>query len=116
MNERSAREALRVAIEKRILNEFAAKILNEERLDRVVLSRKTAHAADYMDVTFHCECDDGECGEIISMSTEEYQRTHLRTKYFVVIPSHVRLDIEEVINSYKHYALVAKFFPHPGRA
>ncbi len=113
MNDKSPREALKVAMEKRILNEFGSKILNEERLDKVVQSRNSKRLGSYADMAFHCECDDKECNETISMSTEEYQRMHNKTKYFIVVPSHVRHDIEEIINSFGNYALVAKYFPHP---
>lgn len=113
MQSESPTEALKIAIEKRILNEFGSKILNEERLDRVVESRKAANQSPHSDMSFLCECDDKVCGETILMSTEEYQRVHRKTKYFVVVPSHVRLDLEEVISSFSHYVLVGKFFPHP---
>jgi hypothetical protein len=113
MNDKSPTEALRVAIEKRILNEFGSKILNEERMDKVVQSRKNARLQDHSNMAFHCECDDETCHETILMSTEEYQRIHSKTKYFAVVPAHVRLDLEEVVNSFTTYTLVAKFFPHP---
>jgi hypothetical protein len=112
MNDKPLREALKVAMEKRILNEFGSKILNEERMDRVVQSRKHKHLEAHADTMFNCECDDQTCEEVILMSTEEYQRLHLKTKYFIVIPNHVRLDLEEIIGSYSTFALVAKFFPH----
>jgi len=114
MNDKSPTEALKVAIEKRILNEFGSKILNEERMDKVMQSRKSARLADYSNMAFHCECDDVACGETIAMSTEEYQRVHSKTKYFIVVPDHVRLDLEEIISSFTSYILVAKFFPHAG--
>ncbi len=101
----------KVAIEKRILNEFASKILNEERMDRALESRKTGPKTPYSDMTFHCECDAKSCDETIQMSTEEYQQVHRKTKHFVVIPSHVQLDLEEIITSFNDYVLVAKFFP-----
>jgi hypothetical protein len=113
MNDKSPTEALKVAIEKRILNEFGSKILNEERMDRVVQSRKSSRLEDYSNMAFHCECDDEDCGETIDMSTEEYQKVHSKTKYFVVIPEHVRVDLEDIVNSFSSYVLVAKLFPHP---
>ncbi len=112
MNDKSPTEALKVAIEKRILNEFGSKILNEERMEKVVQSRKDIRLQDHSNMAFHCECDDEACHETILMSTEEYQRVHAKTKYFAVIPAHVRLDLEEVVNSFTTYTLVAKFFPH----
>jgi hypothetical protein len=112
MNDKSPREALKVAMEKRILNEFGSKILNEERMDKVMHARKSNRLENYSNMDFDCECDDKECSETISMSTEEYMKMHHKTKYFVVVPSHVRIDLEEVISSFTTYALVAKYFPH----
>jgi len=106
-------EVIKAGTEKRILNEFGSKILNEEQLDKVVGLRKSGHLADFSDVCFNCECDDSGCKETIAMSTDEYQMMHLRSKYFTVAPGHVRLDLEEIINSFSNYALVRKYFPQP---
>lgn len=107
--------ALTIAIEKRVLNEFSAKILNEERIDQVTESRKGTRLSAHSDMSFNCECDEKGCEEIIMMSSEEYQRVHRKTKQFVVVPPHVRLDIEEVTASFHNFVLVEKFFPHrPG--
>ncbi|MDB5179145.1 MAG: hypothetical protein JWN01_1088 [Patescibacteria group bacterium] len=110
---RHQHEILKTSTEKRILNEFGSKILNEERLDNVILLRKSGHLTDHSDMPFYCECDDSECVETIAMSTDEYQRMHLRSKYFTVAPSHVRLDLEEIVDSFSTYSLVRKFFPRP---
>ena len=40
MHEKQPTKALKVSIEKRVLNEFGSKILNEERLDHVMRSRE----------------------------------------------------------------------------
>jgi hypothetical protein len=98
-------------MDKRILNEFGAKILNEERAEKAIKSRRSGTHSFQSEMMFHCECDDSACGQTIFMSTEEYQRVHSKTKYFVVIPAHVQLDLEEVITSFNTYALVGKFFP-----
>jgi len=104
--------ALRNSIDKRVLNEFGSKILNEERLDKVFESRKSSRLSPHSDMSFHCECDDKACNETIMMSTEEYQRVHRKTKHFVVVPGHVQLDIEEVVAAFNNFVLVEKFFPH----
>jgi hypothetical protein len=116
MDDKLPTKALRVAMEKRILNEFGAKILNEERLDKVVRSRREERVSHHAEMLFYCECDAESCTETISLSTEEYERVHAKTKYFIVVPSHVRLDLEEIISSFNTYAQVGKFFPRPGRA
>lgn len=111
MNEEKIR-ALKVALEKRLLNEFSAKILNEERIDKVVESRRGSRLSPHSDMSFSCECDAHNCEEIIMMSTEEYQRVHRKTKQFIVVADHVQLDIEEVTASFHNFVLVEKFFPH----
>jgi hypothetical protein len=116
MNEKLPTEALKVSMEKRILNEFGSKILNEERLDKMMRSNREERISEHTEMLFHCECDDQECAETISLSTEEYGKVHSKTKYFIVIPSHVRLDLEEIISSFSNYALVGKYFPRPGRS
>lgn len=113
MHEKVPSEALKAPIKKRVFKEFGSKILNEERLDKVMLSRKTTRLGEHVDMAFHCECGDETCEETISMSTEEYQRMHRKTKYFVVVPSHIRHDLEEIISSFGSFALVAKYSPHP---
>ena len=102
----------KIATEKRILNEFGAKILNEERIDQVMDARRSTRHSPHSEMLFHCECDDSECTETISMSTEEYESTHRKLKNFVVVPLHIRLDLEEVVATFSTYVLVRKFFPH----
>ena len=114
MKDESPTKALQIALEKRILNEFASKILNEEKLDsHNEESRRGSRLSEFSEIAFHCECDDDACTEFVKISAEEYAKVHLRTRNFVVLPSHVRLDIEEIITSFPKYAVVGKFFPHP---
>jgi hypothetical protein len=113
MNDQSPTKALRIALEKRILNEFASKILNEEKLDSHNESRRGSRLSEHSEIAFHCECDDDTCTDFVSISAEEYSKVHMRTRNFVVLPSHVRLDIEEIIMSFPKYVVVGKFFPHP---
>jgi hypothetical protein len=109
-------ETIKIALEKRILNEFSAKILNEERIDQIHTSRKKGPLSSHSEVTFNCECDDKSCKEKILMSTQEYTHVHRKTKNFIVVPSHVRLDIEEIVSEFSTYAVVAKYFPHKAAA
>ena len=104
-------ETLKVAVEKRVLNEFGAKILNEERMDKVVDSRRGGRTSEHSEMLFACECDDLTCTKKITMSTEEYKHVHNKTKYFIVTPDHVQFDLEEIIEKFHNYSLVAKFYP-----
>jgi hypothetical protein len=105
---------IKVSLDKRILNEFASKILNEERVDEVDYLNEQAKSPDpLMDVLFNCECDNGACAETISMTTEMYVRSHRKTKQFIVVPSHMRVDIEDIKDRLPAYAVVEKYFPYP---
>ncbi len=101
----------KLATERRILNEFTSKILNEEKLDKVVAHRK-ANTSPHSDMSFQCECDDETCDQSIRLSTAEYQQVHRKANHFIVIPGHVCSDIEKVITSFANYVLVEKFFPN----
>ena len=98
-------------MEKRVLNEFSAKILNEEQLEHVMDSRRSSRTSEHAEMLFACECDDPACTEKITMSTEEYKHVHNKTKYFIVALDHVQFDIEEIVEKFNNYVLVAKFFP-----
>jgi hypothetical protein len=103
----------KISKNERVLNEFGSKIENEEKLDAVVEAREPGDRSLHDILPFDCECDDKGCTETISMSTEEYKQVHHRTNNFAVIPSHVRLDIEEVTTTFSNYVTVKKLFPRP---
>jgi hypothetical protein len=113
MKDISPTKALQIALEKRVLNEFASKILNEEKMDKHIQDQRGSRLSHLSQVPFHCECDDETCTAYISLSTEEYLQVHSKTRNFIVVRQHVRLDIEEIISSFPGYAVVGKYFPHP---
>jgi hypothetical protein len=115
MNDQTPAEAIQIATEKRILNEFGSKILNEERMEHVVESRKGTRLSTHSDMTFRCECDDKTCDKTIQLSTEGYRHVHTKTKHFIVVPPQVRLDLEKIITSFNDYVLVEKFFPYAAK-
>jgi hypothetical protein len=116
MNETLQSDALPVSREKRILNEFEAKMLNEEKMEKVVESRKSGTESGNASIAFRCECDDKACADAISISPEEYKSVHRETKNFIVSHRHVHFDLEEVIASFPNYILVAKFLPKAARS
>src|SRR5665213_2174509 len=111
MNEALPHDTLRVSKEKRLLNEFEAKILNEATIEKVVEARRISHTPEFSEVLLRCDCDDKKCTDTISISIEEYQHVHPQTKNFIVSRNHVNFDLEEVISSFPNYVLVAKVFP-----
>ena len=103
--------ALNETPKKRVLNEIEAKVNNEGHSDEVTTQIEAGKRADHTDMVFGCECDTKDCPENIVLSTEEYAQAHSKSMHFIVIPSHVRLDIEDVVASFKLYSIVKKHFP-----
>jgi hypothetical protein len=104
-----------LSAKKRLLNELKAKVLNEEKSDTVIGMRKGTSISDRADMLFGCECDKEDCEERIAMSTQEYAGVHRKHMHFIVVPSHVRLDIEEVVNSFSNYCVVRKIYPQTAK-
>lgn len=110
---KSATERLKASTDKRILNEFSNKTLNEDKIIQVTVERASNQglpANSHM--LLHCECDNKTCTKMISISTEDYSRVHHKTKQFIVVNEHICRDIEKVIKDFGPYTLVEKFFPH----
>jgi hypothetical protein len=102
----------KISKETRILNEFDAKIVNEEKLDMIVIARALGERSLHDVIPFGCECDDRACLATIQMSTEEYKSVHRKTRQFVVLPAHVQLDLEEVVATFRNYVIVGKVMPY----
>ena len=114
---KSPENLISISDERRILNEISAKILNEDKMHKIAQARETSkHPVYFAEMLFHCECDDQACAQLIAVSTEEYAQSHSHIMQFIVIPEHVRPDIEKVIENFSNYALVKKFFPHTAPA
>ena len=103
----------RATANKRILNEIQAKVLNEENSDIVIEMRKGTKISDHAEMLFGCECDADDYPETISLSTQEYAHVHRKNMHFIVVRSHVHLDIEEIVTSFKDYCVVKKLFREP---
>lgn len=69
MNDELPGQRLQVAMEKRVLNEFGAKILNEERLEKGIKSRREERLLQFTDMLLSWECDASACTETMSMPT-----------------------------------------------
>ena len=55
-----------------------------------------------------CECENDLCVERISMTLPEYERLRASGNRFAVIPGHEVPEVEEVIEQYESYVVVAK--------
>lgn len=111
--DRSTKKTTNVTANKRILNEINAKVVNEQNSDKVVELRKDTKVSHHAEMLFGCECDTKSCPGTISLSPAEYAHVHQKNMHFMVLPNHVRLDIEEVVTRFKYYCVVKKLFPQP---
>jgi hypothetical protein len=57
---------------------------------------------------FVCECSDASCSEAIEISAETMRRLHDDRNLYVVRPSHINTDLEELVESHAEFAVVRK--------
>jgi hypothetical protein len=88
-------------------NEALFRSVNEEieRLGQVELGSSKRFTA------FVCECTDGICAERVHLTMAEYEDARSRSRWFVVVPGHVRQEIEHVVRSTDRYLVVEKDTP-----
>ena len=55
------------------------------------------HGADGGTITFYCECSDRDCVERVEMNGPEYEVIRSDPTQFVVLPGHLRPEVEEVV-------------------
>lgn len=67
-----------------------------------------AEAARAQPVAFLCECAAG-CGESVSLTRESYEGVRAVPEQFLVIPGHVSLDVEWVLEKHSGHWVVEKF-------
>jgi 5-bromo-4-chloroindolyl phosphate hydrolysis protein len=60
-----------------------------------------------------CECGRQGCGEIITISTAEYEQIRDEPTHFAVAKTHIKPEVERIVRETDQFAVVAK---HPGTA
>jgi hypothetical protein len=60
-----------------------------------------------------CECGTQGCGEIITISTAEYEQIRGEPTHFAVAKTHIVPEVEKIVRESDRFAVVAK---HPGTA
>jgi hypothetical protein len=55
-----------------------------------------------------CECGDEDCTRPIEVTPGEYESVRADETQFVVVPAHVRRDVEDVVSEQEHWAVVRK--------
>jgi hypothetical protein len=71
---------------------------------------RSAHesAPDISFMHIVCECGYEECGSIIALTKDEYERIRKDPRQFCVIEEHVIQDIEAIVEDNGRFAIVAK--------
>jgi hypothetical protein len=65
-------------------------------------------AADGQLIAFLCECADGECLGRIQITARRYGATHLDNREYVILPGHLRIAGEEILEENEYYEVVKK--------
>jgi hypothetical protein len=59
-------------------------------------------------VEFTCECADAACTESIPVAIDEYERVRRQPRLFLVAPTHVFPEVEDVIEEHGGFWVVCK--------
>ena len=89
--------------ERLALNEALFRNANERIRDHA-----HEHGADGGTITFYCECSDRDCVERVEMNGPEYEVIRSDPSQFVVLPGHLRLEVEEVVRRAPEFLVVRK--------
>jgi hypothetical protein len=60
------------------------------------------------DPRFICECSDASCTDAINVSAETMSRLHEDRNLYVLEPTHINKDLEEVVESHDEFVIVRK--------
>jgi hypothetical protein len=60
---------------------------------------------------FVCECGDRDCGEMVVLSLDEYERTRTHPRWFAVVPGHVFPAVEQVVERHERFEVLEKVGP-----
>jgi hypothetical protein len=71
---------------------------------------RSAHesAPDISFMHIVCECGYEECGSIIALTKDEYERIRNDPRQFCVLEEHVIQDVEAIVEDNDRFAIVAK--------
>ena len=92
----------------RVMNEVDSKAKNTEKVGIASNHTEATDQTLLNTISIDCECDKKSCYETIQMSTDEYAVVHRKANNFVVVPGHVKLDIEKILITFSNYLIVEK--------
>jgi hypothetical protein len=99
------RDAVNPAEERAARNEALWREVNE-RIDEVDEAFRVL--PDDSLLQFHCECGREGCGEMVSLTPEEYHEVRSQSDRFAVFPGHEQPALERTIMRTDRYVLVDK--------
>jgi hypothetical protein len=59
-------------------------------------------------VPFLCECADDTCLGSVRITLDRYAEVHLDRDMFVILPGHLRLESEDIIEATEYYEVTKK--------
>lgn len=57
---------------------------------------------------FMCECSDARCQERLTLTLRDYEHIRAEGTRFVIVPGHVRHELEVVVETSEHHVIVEK--------
>jgi hypothetical protein len=59
-------------------------------------------------IPFFCECADERCWDSIRITADRYEAIHLDERDYVILPGHLRIAGEEIVEENEFYEVVKK--------
>jgi hypothetical protein len=87
--------------ERLALNEAANRAINEVREPANPPTAGTAFKVV-------CECTEPDCGRTFEVTVAEYESVRNDPRRFMVVPDHVLVDIEDVVERFENFVVVLK--------
>ncbi|HKN62866.1 MAG TPA: hypothetical protein VJV76_00900 [Gaiellaceae bacterium] len=60
------------------------------------------------EIDFMCECADGACTAVLTLTPAEYEELRSNSRRFAVLPGHQVEDVERVVETHSRYLVVEK--------
>ena len=87
--------------ERLALNEAASRAINEVREPTNPPTAGTSFKAV-------CECAEPDCNRTFEVTVTEYESVRNDPRRFMVVPEHILLDIEDVVDRFEGFVVVLK--------
>jgi aerobic-type carbon monoxide dehydrogenase small subunit (CoxS/CutS family) len=99
------------------MNERERKIGENEALYRTVNERieglNQVFGTLTNTMTVVCECGDGACAEQIEIDIADYERIRADPTFFIIVPGHEIVDVEDVVEERETFHVVQKHAGDP---